>query len=307
MAILVDTRTGRTFTLPARCVVGRSSACTLRIDDMRVSGEHARISWRDDHWELRDLGSRNGSFLNDKRIERAGSATLSASDRIALGDVAIAFLLLDASPPVAQARELVSGRILLARDKLLALPSEQAPGVTVFQDADGRWMLETESEVRPALDGEVIALHNESFALHLPTPIAPTLDARGEPPEVRRIGLDLRVSRDEETVEVAVRLGDKIQVLSPRAHHYTLLTLARARHDDESVAKLPEPSRGWIAVDELCRMLATDENRLNVDIFRIRQDFGALALPNAAAIVERRKGIKQLRLGTSHVTLGQLS
>ena len=306
MAILVDTRTGQAFTLPARCVLGRSSACTLRVDDPRVSGEHARISWQGDRWEVRDFGSRNGTFLNEKRIEPSTSVVLAAADRVALGDVAVAFSLLDASPPLAQARQLVTGRILLARGGLLPLPSEEEPEVTVMQDADGRWIVEAGGEARVALDGEVLKVGSETFALHLPAPIAPTVDARVERPDIRSVGLRFRVSRDEERVEVVIELGPTTRVFAPRAHHYTWLTLARARLRDEEEAKLPEPSRGWIAVDDLCRMLAMDENKLNVEVFRIRQDFGALQVQNATAIVERRKGVRQVRLGNPRVTLDRI-
>jgi hypothetical protein len=307
MAILVDTRTGQAFTLPARCLLGRSSACTLRVEDPRVSGEHARISWQGDRWEVRDFGSRNGTFVNDRRLERSGSVVLAAADRIALGDVAVAFSLLDASPPLAQARQLVTGKILLARGGLLPLPSEEEPEVIVMQDADGRWIVEAQGEARAAQDGEVLKVGGEAFALHLPAPIAPTMDARGEPPDIRSVGLCFRISRDEERVEVVIDLGHDTRVFAPRAHHYTWLTLARARLRDEEEGKLPEPSRGWIAVDELCRMLAMDENKLNVEVFRIRQDFGALPVQSATAIIERRKGVRQVRLGTARITLDRLA
>jgi hypothetical protein len=307
MGILVDTRTNRPLTLPALCLIGRSSACALRIDDARVSGEHARISWRGDRWEVRDLGSRNGTFVNDAKLERGGSALLSASDRVALGDVTIALSLLDVSPPVAQARQIVTGGILLARGGILALPSEQAPDVSVLQDADGRWIVEEKGEARVVSDGDVIEARGESYALHLPTPIAPTVDARDEPPDIRNVTLHFRVSRDEERVEVTIRRGDEALVMTPRAHHYTWLTLARVRHRDEADAKLPEPSRGWISVDDLCRMLATDENKMNVDFFRIRQDVGALGLQNAAAIIERRRGSRQVRQGIRRVVIEPLA
>ncbi|MCK6588433.1 MAG: FHA domain-containing protein [Polyangiaceae bacterium] len=306
MGILVDARTNRALTLPARCLLGRSSACALRIDDARVSGEHARISWSGDRWEVRDLGSRNGTFVNDTKLERGGSSLLSASDRIALGDVSIALSLLDVSPPVAQARQLVTGEIMLARGGILALPSEEAPDVSILQDADGRWIVEEKGAARVVSDGDVIEARGESYALHLPTLIASTVDARDEPPDIRDVTLHFRVSRDEEHVEVTIRRGDEVLVMAPRAHHYTLLTLARARHRDEAEGKLPEPSRGWISVDDLCRMLATDENKMNVDFYRIRQDVGALGLQNAASIIERRRGSRQVRQGIRRVVLETL-
>ncbi|WP_437760210.1 hypothetical protein [Sorangium sp. So ce1389] len=86
------------------------------------------------------------------------------------------------------------------------------------------------------------------------------------------------MSRDEDHVEVSVALPRGAHVLPPRAHHYTLLTLARARPRDQGAPSLAEPQRGWRFVDELCRSLAMEESRLNVEIYRIRQDFAALGL-----------------------------
>lgn len=195
---------------------------------------------------------------------------------------------------------------MLARGGILALPSEEAPDVSILQDADGRWIVEEKGAARVVSDGDVIEARGESYALHLPTLIASTVDARDEPPDIRDVTLHFRVSRDEEHVEVTIRRGDEVLVMAPRAHHYTLLTLARARHRDEAEGKLPEPSRGWISVDDLCRMLATDENKMNVDFYRIRQDVGALGLQNAASIIERRRGSRQVRQGIRRVVLETL-
>lgn len=303
MAILVDVRSGRSLTLPALCLLGRSSICTVRVEDNRVSGEHARLFWQGDRWHLRDLGSRNGTFVNDRKLERGGTVALDSADRIALGDTAVAFSLLDASAPVAQARQLATGQILLAEGGILALPSADDPAVTVFQDADRGWVIEADGEARAASDGDAVDVRGRSYVLHLPAAVAPTVDARDEPADVREVSLRLRVSRDEERVELTIACRKELFVLPPRSHHYTLLLLARARKRDEDRGSLPDASKGWIPVDDLCRMLATDENKLNVDMFRIRKDLGALAVASSAAIIERRRGSREVRLGTSRVAI----
>ncbi len=66
--------------LTARVLVGRSPACGLRLNDQRVSGEHASIYFDAGHWYVRDLGSRNGTRVN-------GSSLKSASHAVRVGDV----------------------------------------------------------------------------------------------------------------------------------------------------------------------------------------------------------------------------
>jgi two-component system, NtrC family, response regulator AtoC len=72
----------------AEIVVGRSSTATVRVDDPRVSREHARIVRRGDALELVDLGSRNGTRVNDK-VVRGRSEALSSGDTVHIGEAEI--------------------------------------------------------------------------------------------------------------------------------------------------------------------------------------------------------------------------
>ena len=49
-------------------VVGRSTTCSLPINDDKVSKNHFRITGRDARFTIEDLGSTNGTFLNGRRI-----------------------------------------------------------------------------------------------------------------------------------------------------------------------------------------------------------------------------------------------
>jgi serine phosphatase RsbU (regulator of sigma subunit) len=51
-------------------VIGRSSKCDLSIPDRFLSRRHARLYRDDDAWLVEDLGSRNGTFVNGRRVER---------------------------------------------------------------------------------------------------------------------------------------------------------------------------------------------------------------------------------------------
>lgn len=160
---------------------------------------------------------------------------------------------------------------------------------------------------RPAADGEVVSAAGVAYVLHLPTPLPATSPEGERPPVLEDFELGLCVSRDEETVEVSLRGPDGVRVLSPRAHHYTLLTLARLRLRSRDEAALDEAQRGWVSADDLCRMLGIDDLQLNVQIYRLRREVASLGLGNAAQLVERRRGRRQLRLGTKHVVITGLA
>jgi len=51
--------------------IGRTLPAQIRVDDPRISRAHVRIQPHDDHWTLTDVGSRNGTFLDGRRIESA--------------------------------------------------------------------------------------------------------------------------------------------------------------------------------------------------------------------------------------------
>ncbi len=56
---------------PGNIVVGRSRDCDIVLRDPTVSGRHGRLAWEGDRILVEDLGSANGTFVDDKRIEHA--------------------------------------------------------------------------------------------------------------------------------------------------------------------------------------------------------------------------------------------
>lgn len=64
-------------------VIGRSSRADLALADRAMSREHARIRKDEDGWSLEDLGSHNGTRLNEVPIE--GARRLRDADTISVG------------------------------------------------------------------------------------------------------------------------------------------------------------------------------------------------------------------------------
>jgi ABC transport system ATP-binding/permease protein len=75
-----------TFRLPPGAIktVGRASRADFVLDVALVSRVHCRLTAGDDQLEVVDLKSTNGTFVNDKRIEKA---RLGTGDRLRVGRV----------------------------------------------------------------------------------------------------------------------------------------------------------------------------------------------------------------------------
>jgi len=67
-----------------RAVIGRAEHCQIILDDPSVSSEHARLSPSADGWQVANLLSSNGTFINDVKIS---TAVLKHGDRLRLGRV----------------------------------------------------------------------------------------------------------------------------------------------------------------------------------------------------------------------------
>jgi DNA-binding NtrC family response regulator len=65
-------------------VLGRGSEATVRIEDPKASREHARVSRKGGAIRLSDLGSRNGTMLNQE-IVRGDERTLRSGDVVRIG------------------------------------------------------------------------------------------------------------------------------------------------------------------------------------------------------------------------------
>lgn len=76
----------------ALTVVGRDESCDLCVGDDSVSRRHAEIGFDGQNYELLDLGSTNGTFVNEARI---GSSRLNSGDRVRFGNQIYKFMTLD--------------------------------------------------------------------------------------------------------------------------------------------------------------------------------------------------------------------
>jgi pSer/pThr/pTyr-binding forkhead associated (FHA) protein len=74
---------GRSFELNGELTVGRAAGCQVALEDNYVSQLHARVFTRDGGVWVEDLGSTNGTYLNDQRV--SAPLALRRGDQLKVG------------------------------------------------------------------------------------------------------------------------------------------------------------------------------------------------------------------------------
>lgn len=69
--------------VPPETLIGRDAGCHIHIPDSSVSHRHARIYHSDGEWYVEDLGSTNGTYVNDRPLTRP--VVLRPGDTVAIG------------------------------------------------------------------------------------------------------------------------------------------------------------------------------------------------------------------------------
>ena len=73
--------------LEATTTIGRAPECELRLEDTYASQQHARIFARGTGWYVEDLGSTNGTFVNEQKL--VAPALLQPGDRVRIGQTVL--------------------------------------------------------------------------------------------------------------------------------------------------------------------------------------------------------------------------
>ena len=83
--------------------IGRTDENDIVIDNLGVSRQHAKVFRQGDDFVLEDMGSRNGTILNDEIVERC---KLQDKDRISIGKHDVVFLLYEGDGPIEEVAEI---------------------------------------------------------------------------------------------------------------------------------------------------------------------------------------------------------
>jgi two-component system, NtrC family, response regulator AtoC len=168
---LVELREGDTI------MVGRAPPADMVVEDMTISRQHARFTYREGHVHVEDLGSRNGTFVRGQRVQ---SAALRSGEDVRLGGVAISIHLRGgAEPPLGISSydqllgrledELVRARTFDHQFAVVAVFARGHDGParesgSVDQRHVSRWAPRVRAELRPV---DAIAVHGPYSVLVL--------------------------------------------------------------------------------------------------------------------------------------------
>lgn len=82
----------RFFLTQTEMTVGRDPAADISVADQNISRKHAKVTKEGGKVKLTDLGSSNGTFINDKKLEPNTSVYLVKEDMVKLGNSIFKYL-----------------------------------------------------------------------------------------------------------------------------------------------------------------------------------------------------------------------
>lgn len=212
--------------------VGRDPSADVVMVSRLVSAEHALIRWVGANWTVRDLGSRNGTWVDGKKLSPGEEVTVFPGAMLAFGSTEGSWMMLSEEPSGVAAENVVTGHYRHATSDILVLPDDEQPTLTIQQEVQGGWVLEDGQGSRAVANGDVVEVDGQGWRVHIPEVIDGTWESTPYSMILAELVFQFRVSMDEEHVDLTLQTAHAQVPVASRAHHYLLLTLARARQAD---------------------------------------------------------------------------
>jgi len=110
LVVVAGQASGQVFNvLPGRMIIGRAKTVEILIRDESISRRHAELEWQvGGLLQIRDLGSTNGVWVNDNKVEEQG---LREGDMIRIGEDVTLVLEYRVEPEVDRHRLLTSDKL----------------------------------------------------------------------------------------------------------------------------------------------------------------------------------------------------
>jgi len=138
LAMLDGPLKGRVFPLENKLLlIGQDVACDLQVSDTLASRRHCELIRNKDQFEVRDLGSTNGTFVNDKPVKHQ---RLKHGDVLAVGTSHFIFLESGRAPG--------EGAVLIDEETPISRSSYLLPHEDVVDLQEKAWSLSTDSKER---------------------------------------------------------------------------------------------------------------------------------------------------------------
>ncbi|MGC2620390.1 MAG: FHA domain-containing protein [Acidobacteriaceae bacterium] len=211
--------------------IGRAETNDIRLEHPTISGQHAEVRRVGDAFELTDLGSTNGTFVNGVRITKQ---MLKPRDRISLGAVQFVFdgaqmeqqsdgtrIRLTARDLRVEAKDFRTGELLrLLNDVSLVFEPREFIGLLGPSGAGKSTLMDALNGSRPAQYGKVLLnnadLYREYDSLRTQIGYLPQEDILHRQLTVREClyySAKLRLPDDFGEAEIAARVDETMQML----------------------------------------------------------------------------------------------
>ena len=104
--------------------LGRGADCAVRTDDAMVSRKNCKISYTTGRWMVEDLGSSNGTFVDEVRIQKQA---LNHADVVRCGTLQVRFV--ETADPVGQPQSPAISQS--QKPRTAAMEAQSLPGDSV--------------------------------------------------------------------------------------------------------------------------------------------------------------------------------
>ena len=297
---------------PDPMTVGRATACNIRIADAGVSSKHAKIWCEDGQYFLMDLGSTNGTFVNERDVDRE---QLTDGDVITFGMTKAAFVADKAKPRAAvRAPQQRPATAPPRNPPRPAVVAEEPEGIVTDEprrnESPFRPSPQTQGEVEIAtLRGKVAFFEEENRKLKAQVKVVQEQAAHEASASARADAEKFRTllkQREEELKKLQKELDEKETYYSPaelerERKRMEAAIEAERRRDTETLQRQIKELEHRVAIrgaesdtvarqlkekDDLIRMLSEREDELQKEI-KAREDKAAAAHEEANAAKEQ--------------------
>ena len=137
-------------------VIGRGENCDLRVPLLSVSRRHTELALEGDQVKVKDLGSSNGTYVNNERINESA---LRPGDRLVIGPIVFT-VQIDGKPeqirPVKTRGQVLAEEGEPGTEEIVELEDDVVaqPGASVLEEAAPTASADAVEAVAVAADGE---------------------------------------------------------------------------------------------------------------------------------------------------------
>ncbi|MGK0359108.1 MAG: hypothetical protein ACI9U2_001404 [Bradymonadia bacterium] len=300
MAQLRHLQSDRLWSLSESSQLGRRPNSWIPLTAPCTSGRHAQIIYSGGRWLIVDLGSRNGTRLQNQSVS-AIARPLSSGQRIALGsDAGEVFEVVHVDPPepIAMVPSDPTQRVV-GEDGVLCL--HDGDRTVLVREQTGRWLMQCDdAEPVEVVTGHVIKRGAVQWTLVLPSHHTVTLEAQAS----ETTTLVIQHSQDLDDFEFAIRrTGHPSRSLGARTYSFMLYVLAQRLLTEQTDPDIAAAEAGWMRVpdllDELTRAngIEAERTHINMHVLRFRKVIERFAsrAPDIPRI-ERRGDSDRIRL-----------